>query len=277
MRYLWHAFFARPDIPLLRLPFNALAVLAAGIAGWWDPAIWAVAGAGEMIYLLTMASNAAFQQSIFAKKLDSLREDNEDARHTLLSRVGGAARQRYKKLEDKRARLEALSLEQQNDDLLYGSNRDALQKLTWLFLNLLVAQRNLIIAPSSDAKELRKQIDSISRDLAASPSDATRTSKEATLRLLSERLDNIQHRSTSLAEIEADLARIETQFDYALEEATLRGRPTAISANIELTSHLLANIDDIGYSTGSVTRPASTSASPTTSSTSDSPSGRVSE
>ncbi len=268
MRYLWHAFFARPDIPLLRLPLNALAVVAAGIAGWWDPAIWAVAGAGELIYLLTMASNSGFQQSIFAQRLESLREDSDAARRALLSRVGGAARQRYKKLEDKRAKLETLSLERQSDDLLYDSNRDALQKLTWLYLNLLVAQRTLIIAPASDEKELRKQIEVLSRDLAASPSDTARTSKEATLRLLSERLDNVQHRSTSLAEIEADLSRIETQFDYALEEATLRGRPAAISANIELTSHLLANIDDIGYGT-SDSSPSATTA--------DSQPGRVSE
>lgn len=247
MRYLWHAFFARPDIPLLRLPFNAMAVVAAYVAGYWDPTIWIVAGAGELIYLLTMASNAGFQQSMFAKQLESLREDTSDARRKLLSRVGGAARQRYKKLEDKRAKLEALSHEQNSDDLLYDSNRDALQKLTWLFLNLLVAQRNLIVAPSSNEKELRKQIETISRELAASPSDATRTSKEATLRLLSERLDNFSNRQTQLAEIEADLARIETQFDYALEEATLRGRPTAISANVELTSHLLTNIEDSGF------------------------------
>jgi hypothetical protein len=269
MRYLWHAFFARPDIPLLRLPLNAIAVVAAGIAGWWDPAIWAVAGAGEFVYLLTMASNAGFQQSIFARQLESLREDTDAARRSLLSRVGGAARQRYKKLEDKREKLETLSREQQSDDLLYDSNREALQKLTWLFLNLLVAQRTIIIAPSSDEKDLRRQIESISRDLTSSPSDAARTSKEATLRLLSERLDNVRARQTSLAEIEADLARIETQFDYALEEASLRGRPMAISANIELTSHLLANIDDIGYSTGSLD-------SPTTNST-QSPGGRVSE
>lgn len=252
MRYLWHAFFARPDIPLLRLPFNAIAVVAAGIAGWWDPAIWAVAGAGEFIYLLTMASNSGFQQSIFTKQLDSLREDTVAARRALLSRVGGAARQRYKKLEDRRAKLEQLSREQQSDDLLYDSNREALQKLTWLFLNLLVAQRTLIVAPSSDEKDLRRQIEQISRDLHAAPSDAARTSKQATLKLLSERLDNLQHRHTSLSEIEADLARIETQFDYALEEASLRGRPLAISANVELTSQLLGNIDDsTTYGSGS--------------------------
>jgi hypothetical protein len=248
MRYLWHAFLARPDIPLLRLPWNMLAVLAAGVAGWWDPAIWAVAGAGEFVYLFTLASNPGFQQWIDARRTIELRGDTDESRHALLSKVGGAARQRYKKLEDKRQKLETLMRENMSDDLMADANRDALQKLTWFFLNLLVAQRNLIVAPSSDERELQKQIAATERELASAGTDSLRSSKEATLRLLRERLDNIRHRETSLAEIEADLARIETQFDFALEEASLRGRPVAISSNVELTSRLLTNLDD-GMST----------------------------
>ena len=141
-------------------------------------------------------------------------------------------------------RLEKLYRETKSDDLFIDANLDALKRLTWLFLNLLIAQRNLIIAPKSDERELRKQIEQCERELASAPSETARTSKDATLRLLRERLDNIQHRDTSMAEVEADLARIETQFDFALEEATLRGQPAAISANVELTSHLLGNLDD---------------------------------
>ena len=244
MRYLWHAFVARPDVPLLRLPWNAMAVLGAAIAGYWDPAVWAVAGAGEFIYLLTMASNAGFQRWIDERRTQSLHDDTEASRARLLSRVGGAARQRYKHLEEKRARLEALYLEYRSDDLLADSNREALQKLTWLFLNLLVAQRNLIIAPASDAGDLQRQIATLERELATAPSESVKIAKEATLRLLRERLGNIQHRATSIAEVDADLARIETQFDLAIEEATLRGKPSAMSAGIELTSHLLDNLDD---------------------------------
>lgn len=244
MRYLWHAFFARPDIPLLRVPWNALAVLAAGVAGWWDPTIWAVAGAGEFIYLFTLASNPGFQQHIKAQQTVELRGDTEEARRRLLSKVGGAARQRYVKLEEKRRRLETLYRDTANDDLFADSNTDAMGKLTWLYLNLLVAQRNLIVAPASDARELETQIATCERELASAPSEAARASKEATIRLLRERLDNIRHKGTALAEIDADLARIETQLDFALEEATLRGRPAAISANVELTSRLLGNIED---------------------------------
>lgn len=244
MRYLRHAFLARPDIPLLRLPWNAIAVVAAAIAGWWDPSIWAIAGAGEFIYLFTMASNPGFQNWIDTRRLEELRGDSSAARKRLLARVGGAARQRYRRLEEKREKLEVLSRDHAGDDLLYDSNRDALQKLTWLFLNLLVAQRTLVVAPASDERELKKQIAALERELASAPSNAARSSKEATLRLLRERLDNVQHRATYLAEIEADLARIETQFDLSLEEASLRGRPIAISANVELTSHLLGSLDE---------------------------------
>lgn len=244
MRYLWHAFFARPDVPLLRLPWNALAVVVGLVAGWFDPAIWGATAAAEFIYLLTLASNPGFQKHIDEQRVDALRGDTEDSRGRLLSNVGGAARQRYRKLEEKRTRLEQLYTEHAGDDLFLDSNREALQKLTWLFLNLLVAQRNLIIAPSSDARDLQKQLAALEREIAAPElSQTARESKQATLDLLRGRLDNIEHRATSLAEIDADLARIETQFDLALEEATLRGRPAAISIGVELTSRLL-NIED---------------------------------
>ena len=244
MRYLHRAFFARPDIPLLRLPWNALGVLAAAIVGFWDPAIWGVAGAGEFVYLLTLASNPGFQQYLEATRNLELRGDTEDSRRSLLKRLGGAARQRYTKLEEKRRRLEALYRETAGDDLFFENNRDAMERLTWLYLNLLVAQRNIVIAPSSDARDLEKQIADYERQLAVAPTAAVKASQQATIRMLRERMDNIQHRETSLAEIDADLTRIETQLDYALEEASLRGRPNAISANVELTSRLLENLDE---------------------------------
>ena len=245
MRYLWHAFFARPDVPLLRLPWNALAVVAGLAAGFFEPALWGATFAAEFVYLLTMASNPGFQRYIKDQKTEELRGDTEDSRRKLLSKVGGAARQRYKRLEEKRARLETLYHDHLSDDLFADSNRDALRKLTWLFLNLLVAQRNLIVAPSSDERDLQRQITALERELAEpSMTESLRESKEATLQLLRDRFDNIQDRSTSIAEVEADLARIETQFDVALEEATLRGRPTAISVNVELTSRLLNYTDD---------------------------------
>jgi hypothetical protein len=146
------------------------------------------------------------------------------------------------KLEEKRAKLDALYRDPSNDDL-FTRNRQALRKLTWLYLNLLVAQRKHRRRAAVRRGELRSNRayeGELSRAVAAA-----RASHEATLRLLRERLDNLQHKEITLAEIDADLARIETQFDVALEEATLRGRPTAISANVELMLRLLGNIEDL--------------------------------
>lgn len=246
MRYLLRAFFAKPDIPLLRLPWNAIGVVAAAVAGWWDPSIWGVAAAGEMIYLFTLASHPGFQQYIDAERIALLRLDSEDARYKLLSRVGGAARQRYKKLEEKRQRLAQLYREHSSDDLLLDSNMESLQKLTWMYLNLLVAQRNMVLAgssASSDSREIAAQIAQHERELAGAGSETVRHSKQATIELLRSRLDNLKTRDTTLAEIEADLARIEAQIDVAIDEATLRGRPSAISAGIELTSKMLENLE----------------------------------
>ena len=245
MRYLSAAFWARPATPLFRLlPWNALGVVAAAIAGYWDPTIWAVAGPAEMIYLMTMASNPGFRRLVDMRKLTALDEDTDDARKVLRSQLGGSARQRYVRLEEKRSRLEKLVDPTASDDLMLESNRRALRKLTWLHLKLLVAQRNLVVwAPKADRRELEKQVAAIERELAYTPAGSLRDSKEATLRLTRERLHHLREREMSLVEIESDLSRIETQMDVALDEATLRGRSAAISAAVEVTSHLLSRHD----------------------------------
>jgi hypothetical protein len=240
MRYLFAAFFARPGWPLFRvIPWNALAVVAAGVAGWFDPSIWLTAGVGEFIYLFTLSTNPGFQRSVDERTPSpQLGEDNDAARAEMLGKLGGAARQRYVKLEEKRRKLEAIP----TDSLLLESNHHALRHLTWLFLRLLNAQRDLRIATKADPKELEREIEKLEAELLSSTKTA-QESKQATIALLRERLDNIRQKETSLAEIEADLARIEAQLDVALEDATLRDAPVSISANVQLTSMMLSNDD----------------------------------
>jgi hypothetical protein len=267
-RHLWHAFWARPDVPLLRLPFNALAVIAAGVAGWWDPMIWATAGGFEFVYLLTMASHPGVQHWLEMNAYRALQDDHEEARAALLRNLGGAAKQRYKRLEEKRAKVEKLYQELSSDDLLVDNNRDALRTLTWIFLRLLNAQRNLLLlGPAADAAAVQKQIASLQSELARGVTNTSlRDSKQATLELLQQRVDNFGRREESLAEIESDLARIESQLDLAVEDASLRGRPTAISARIEFVSDLIAGEDPFA-STGSTSLPDTTNGSTTTTTT----------
>ncbi|MEO6487708.1 MAG: hypothetical protein ABIO78_07200 [Thermoanaerobaculia bacterium] len=249
-RYVRNAFWARAH----GLPLNAVALVAAAVAGWFQPEYWVAGGIAELVYLLTMSSNAGFRQWIDTRTLAALQTDTETARRKLLSNLGGAARQRYAKLEEKQRRLEQLSRDSAvTDDLLYDSNRDALRKLTWLFLQLLVAQRNLIVvAPNPDRTKLPAQIVTLEREISTMAPGPLRDSKTATARLLRERAENATQRDMSLAQIESDLARIEAQIDVALDETALRGRPIELSSNVELTSHLLSNVSGDSITTTSI-------------------------
>lgn len=239
MRYLNAAFWARPSWPILRLiPWNAVALAAAAVAGWFEPSIWMTAGVAELVYLTTMSTNPGFRRAVDESRFASLREDTDESRAALLSQLGGSARQRHVRLEEKRRRLETTA---PADDLLADSNLGALRRLSWLHLQLLTAQRSVLaLAPKSDRAELELQIAALEKELAAMEvSEPVRASKEATLHLTRERLRHLRERETSLSEIESDLARIEAQFEVALGEASLRGRPASVSPAVEVTSQML--------------------------------------
>ncbi len=109
-----------------------------------------------------------------------------------------------------------------------------------MYVRLLTAQRNIsTMAADASEKALQTQIDQIRKECAGNIPATLRESKQATLNILTQRLNNLRRRSESLAEIESDLTRIEAQIDLALEDASLKGKPTAISGNIDLVSHLL--------------------------------------
>lgn len=250
-RYLKEAFWARPRLAGLgEIPWNALAVAGTAIVGFAEPAVW-LAGAGlEAAYLYALATNPRFQKWV-------------DATHRPPQTLAEApvvldttARARLDALKAKHQHVEQLYRDSAEEDFLFDSNREALQRLVEIFQKLLVARRNLVEhGATANESELRKRIADAERELANGASSETlRESREATLAILRQRLRNLQRRDETLAEIESDLTRIEAQFDLAIEDATLKGRPAAISANIGLVSHLL---DDALLDGGATTTSAS--------------------
>jgi hypothetical protein len=253
-RYLTSAFWARPRIwGLGRIPWNALAVAGAAILGFGEHSVW-LGGLGvETLYLFVIATNPGFQRWVDERDMARVHGETEEAKALLVQSLGGAARQRLIRLDEKVAKIEKLYRESPSDNFLFDTNRDALKKLAWAFLKLLVAQRNLIISSgqSSDT-ELRAQIDAIEKELASGvATEAVRTSKKATATILRQRIDNIRRRAETLAEVDADLARVEAQIDLALEEANLKEQPAAISANIDLVSRRMLD-EDYGEAGGAI-------------------------
>ena len=229
LRYLGAAFWSRPQLPLLRyFPWNALLVAGSAVAGWFDPTIWLVAGAFETLYLSTIATNPQFQRSIDA------RSDVQPSPEETLRTLGGAARQRAIKIEQKLKKLD----EKKSDDLMFDSNRMALRQLAALHLRLLVAQRDLLAMRAYDADELRKRIAALDEEL-KSATESVRDSKQATRDLLVQRVRNFERRDEALREVESDLARIEAQIDVAVEQAAMQDHPVAISTNVGLVSRLI--------------------------------------
>lgn len=153
------------------------------------------------------------------------------------------------------AQILQLDRDAQTDDFVVDGNREALQKLAWLYLKLLVARTNLLsIDPARGEAELNRKIAELQAGLqAAATSSALLESRQATLRILEQRRTNLERREETLAEIDSDLTRIEAQVDLALESAGMRGKTGAISANIDLVSQLL---DDsiYGDSSASIAR-----------------------
>ena len=245
-RYLSAAFWARPRIwGLGRIPWNALAVTGAAILGFGEHSVW-LGGVGvETLYLFVIATNPGFQRWVDERDVARVQGETEETRATLAQSLGGAARQRLIRLDEKVAKIEKLYRESPSDNFLFDTNRDALKKLAWAFLKLLVAQRNLVISSSQTSDtELRAQVDAIEKELARGvATDTLRDSKKATAAILRQRIDNIRRRAETLAEVDADLARVEAQIDLALEEASLKDKPAAISANIDLVSRRMLDED----------------------------------
>jgi hypothetical protein len=88
--------------------------------------------------------------------------------------------------------------------------------------------------------DLKRKIAELERNLAsADVSSALRESQAATLKILQQRLSNLDRFERTLKQVDSDLARIEAQVDLALENAGLRGSGAAVTANLELASQIL--------------------------------------
>lgn len=241
-RYLRAAFWAAPEVPGIgRLPLNALAFFGLLILGFGHPGFWLLALALESAWLFALSNSEPFQKLVDAKaaQLETGARATEYA--SLAARLHRPAQSRHEQIRARCARISQLEREAQVEDFLIASNREALEKLAALHLNLLLAQQTLQSLDSERAEqEIERKLAGLKRELDSGELSASlRESKQATQRILQQRLANLARREETLEEIDSDLTRIEAQIDLAHDNAGLRGKSEAISANINLASQLL--------------------------------------
>ncbi len=241
-RYLQAAFLARMPVPGLgALPLNALLVAAFVILGFGHPAFWFLGVGLETAYLVALATNRRFQQTVEAEDIAVSNGDAEAKRRQLVAELIPPAQKRLVDIQIKCRKAVSVALKMGIEDYIVEGNRSALDKLAWLYLKLLLARQNLQ-SQEQDAnpQQLRQQLAQLERECADTKLGASlRESKTATLQILQKRVDNLQRREQSLTEIESDLTRIEAQVDLAVENAGMSGAPQAVSSNISLVSGLL--------------------------------------
>jgi len=245
--YLKAAFWASVDLRGIgRLPVNALAVLGFAILGFGHPGFWLLGAGLEAGYLSVIATHPRFQKAIDARQRSLDQADT--GRHDLASRLPPEAQRRLASLEEKCSRALAVAREVNADDFEEASRRDAFDRLTWIYLKLLAARRQLEgTRASAERDELQRRITVLEKE-SASPTATTalRQSQTATLDLLRQRLRNLEHCEQALKEVDSDLARIEAQIDLAVESAGVQGGGAAATASLDLASEILGEGLDYG-------------------------------
>ena len=241
-RYIKSAFFVGVDVPGLgRLPVNVLLATGFGILGFADPGFWLAGAAVESTIVAGLAFNPRFQKYVQAQQFQEAKGDDEDRRAALEQTLEPELRKRFSEFEAKCEKVLDVYGAQQAEGYVIDSNRDALDRLKWTYLKLLVARHHLTSAENNVSESsLEKKIKDLESDLREEDQpQSLRESKSATVAILKKRLENIQRKSQTLEEIDSDCMRMEAQLDLLVENATMQGKPPTISSDIELASDLL--------------------------------------
>lgn len=241
-RYLKSAFLVRVEVPALgHLPANVLLAAAFVILGIAQPAFWLLGLAVEVTLVFSLAFNPRFQNYVRSLELKASQDGDEQKRNELFQTIPPESRQRIADLAAKCSRVLDVYRSQQAEDYVIDSNRDALNRLQWTYLKLLVARAHLTSTNHTDSEQsLQSKIGELERDLQQpNQPDSLRESKAATLAIFKKRMQNLQKSGQTLEEVDSDLTRIEAQVDLLLESASIQGKPQTIASDIELASDLL--------------------------------------
>jgi len=241
-RYLKAAFLARPAIPGLgNVPVNVVVFAGFCILGFANPGFWFLGAGLEVGYLWLLVSNARFRNVTDALARPSApAADGIERELALINRLSPAARAALKRLDSGCARVLELQQQAHAEAFTLEANRDALARMRWTYLKLLVAEANLQSGEWDESEDaIRSRIAVLDREIASAVNENVRDSQRATRDILARRIANRGERARNLAEIAADRARIEAQIELARENVAIQGQPLTIASDVELASGLL--------------------------------------
>jgi hypothetical protein len=254
-RYLKEAFFAT-----FAGMFVSPSMVILGIAGFLGVMInpgFLVMGAGiEFAYLFLIATHPRFQSYINHRILAELavqeREQRKQRSDQLVGQLSASGRERFLGL-DKRcsAIMDFYSSQLLSASSLIDQHGQSLNKLVWIFLQLLVAQEAVVKLmqggirdPKAQDKFSEKILELESQIAYGDLAPDLRKSLESKRDILKMRLQALLEAKQKLLYIESELDRIEQQVELIREQAVVNRDSQMIGTSIDSVSSSLNQTND---------------------------------
>ena len=233
--YITAAFNARP-IGMFVAP-NWIGLAAFGLLGVTNPGFWVLGDGLELGYLLTLATNKRFQNTVSAKPLNAARQQWNQRIAKVLDRLDPADVRTYDALAERCRSILELQVHNAADPPEgLEQQADSLGRLSWMFLRLLLARRTIgqVMGGAQNDADLQKKIAALERQQHQTGlSEELARSLSGQLEILRQRLQQRTDGDRKLAYIEAELERIEQQVELIREQAAMSTDPELLSRRID--------------------------------------------
>jgi uncharacterized protein YicC (UPF0701 family) len=239
--YLTAAFNARP-IGMFVAP-NWVGLAAFGLLGVANPGFWVLGAGLELGYLLTLATNRRFQQTVANRPLAAARHEWNQRIQKVLGKLEPGDRRTYDALSDRCRSIIDLQLQGATEPPQgIETQAEGLGRLSWMFLRLLLARRTItqVLGSGKNDVDLQHKITALERQQHQTGlSEELARSISGQLEILRQRQHQRTDGDRKLAYIEAELDRIEQQVELIREQAALSTDPELLSRRIdEITATL---------------------------------------
>lgn len=220
-----------------------------------NPGFFLIGAGIELSYLFTIAGHPRFQRYIQSRALSKLvmaqKAEWQSRTDKLIQQLGSDDQKKFYSLENRcNSILDFYSTQLMFNDLMLEHHRRSLNKLIWIFLQLLVTRQAAeklmegTIYPKKlgsfefQIEELDKQVNTegISEEL--------KKSLEGKRDIVKMRLQTLTEAGQKLAYINAELERIEQQVELLREQAIINRDSQGISSRIESVSLSLNQTND---------------------------------
>jgi hypothetical protein len=235
LNYLSAAFNARP-MGMFVAP-NWVGIAAFGILGAANPGFWVIGAGLELGYLLSLATNKRFQQTVSMKPLNAARQEWNQRIQRVLGRLDPSDRREYDALAERCRSIVDLQMNNATEppDGL-EQQADSLGRLSWMFLQLLLARRTIgqVMGGAQNDADLQRRITALERQQAQTGlSEELARSLSGQLEILRQRLQQRTDGDRKLAYIEAELERLQQQVELIREQAAMSTDPELLSRRID--------------------------------------------